>query len=260
MGRRKIPEDTRVKLLRWSGRHCCFCGKACTTNIEFHHIDGDNSNNDEDNLIPVCFDCHGELLRYNIDHPKGTAYRDQEIKSRRNQVYDLHTRQYLRPVMVRFSKCLMTPDGKPVKDSKRRLGDTSCTVRSLSNDLSLRLRMRVSFFHNTMPGRAPLADLYTGDALWNLNPSDVVLGHLPLQIAEDASPFLYRIEVDWSLVDIVDREHPMLPFSYVWSEFEKDWWFDPRVHGQAVGPTTGRSRARTRAGAASPRPRPLPSA
>jgi hypothetical protein len=68
-------------MLLWCARHCCFCGKACTTNIVIHHIDGDPSNNNFDNLIPVCFDCHGELERYNPEHPLGTKYRHLEIKT-----------------------------------------------------------------------------------------------------------------------------------------------------------------------------------
>ena len=69
-----IPEETRAKLFLWCARHCCFCGKACTTNMELHHINEDSSNNEEDNLIPVRFDCHGELphkavnLRSTIDY------------------------------------------------------------------------------------------------------------------------------------------------------------------------------------------------
>ncbi|MFH1940707.1 MAG: hypothetical protein ABIL68_01285 [bacterium] len=86
--RKDIDEETRSKLFLWSERHCCFCGKACSTNIEIHHIDCDHSNNDEDNLIPLCFDCHGELERYNPKHPKGTKYRYLEIKSRRDQIYE----------------------------------------------------------------------------------------------------------------------------------------------------------------------------
>jgi hypothetical protein len=80
-----VPEEDRAKLLLWCARHCCFCGKECTTNIVIHHIDGDPSNNDLDNLMPVCFDCHGELERYNPEHPVGTRYRYLEIKKRRNR-------------------------------------------------------------------------------------------------------------------------------------------------------------------------------
>ena len=81
-------------------------------------------------------------------------------------------------------------------------------------------------------------DLYSGGALWNLNPSQIVVGHFQLPIPKEVDPFLYRVEVFWSIVDILDREHQMLPFSYVWSDPGGDWWFDPRVkHG--VSPKKG---------------------
>ena len=218
-----IPEEDRAKLLLWCHRHCCFCGKECTTNIEIHHIDGDSSNNDLDNLTPVCLDCHGELKRYNPEHPVGTKYRYLEIKKRRDQIYELYTLPYLRKASITISKYIYN------SQVKRPLGDTSCTVRSLSNDIAIRLRLRIEAYYGDEQLALDIDDLYSGHALWNLNPSQIVLGHFPLPISEEVKPFLYRVEVFWSIVDILDREHQMLPFSYVWSELQGNWWFDPRV-------------------------------
>lgn len=37
--------------------NCCWaCGD--TDNLEVHHVDGDRDNNDFDNLLPLCYDCH----------------------------------------------------------------------------------------------------------------------------------------------------------------------------------------------------------
>jgi len=38
------------------GKECIACGSD--ENIEAHHLDGDRSNNNIDNLAPVCADCH----------------------------------------------------------------------------------------------------------------------------------------------------------------------------------------------------------
>lgn len=139
-----IPEETRAKLLLWSARHCCFCGKACTTNIEIHHIDGNNSNNDLDNLIPLCFDCHGELLRYNPAHPKGTPYRFIEIKTRRDQIYNEQTLPYFRQVEIQISNKIYG------KSERRAPGDISCTAilhseeSSISEVSSVKFRKRNS--------------------------------------------------------------------------------------------------------------------
>lgn len=228
-----VPEETRARLFLWCARHCCFCGKACTMNIEFHHIDGDASNNDEDNLIPVCFDCHGELTRYNPKHPKGTTYRYLEIKTRRDQIYELYTLQYLRQVHIKISKYLhhvRDGTGRPII---RSWGDVSCTVKTLSQDIPVRLRLCVEPYHDNQRLKVDFGDLYTGDTLWNLNPSQIIFGHFKLPISAETRPFHFRVEIFWSIVDILDREHEMLPFSYVWDNPDGDWWFDPRVAGNS---------------------------
>ena len=218
-----VPEEDRAQLLLWCARHCCFCGKPCTTNIVIHHIDGNPSNNDRDNLIPICCDCHGELERYNPEHPVGTRYCHLEIKKRREQIYDLHTVPYLRQVDIRISKYIYGGKGE------RPLGDTSCTVRTLSADIPIRLGLAMKPYQNKTPLAAHLSDLYSGNALWNLNPSQIVAGYFSLPISRQAPPFLYRVEIFRSIVDVLDREHEMLPFSYVWSDPDGDWWYDPRV-------------------------------
>lgn len=228
-----VPEKMRAKLFLWCARHCCFCGKACTTNIEIHHIDGNASNNDEDNRIPVCFDCHGELNRYNPKHPKGSNYRHLEMTSRRDQIYELHTLQYLRQVEIKISKHIyhaLDSMGQPVI---RSWGDVSCTVRTLSQDIPVKLRLRIKPYHNNQQLEANLGDLYSGKALWNLNPSQIIFGHFNLSISAETKPFHFRVEVFWSIVDVLGREHQMLPFSYVWNNPDGDWWFDPRIIGDS---------------------------
>jgi hypothetical protein len=163
------------------------------------------------------------LQRYNPEHPVGTKYRYLEIKKRRDQIYELYTLPYLRKASITISKYIYN------SKRERSLGDTSCTVMPLSNDIAIRLRLRIEAYHGDEQLTLDRDDLYSGSALWNLNPSQIVLGHFPLPISKEAKPFLYRVEIFWSIVDILDREHQMLPFSYVWSELQGDWWFDPRV-------------------------------
>jgi 5-methylcytosine-specific restriction endonuclease McrA len=225
----KVDEGVRAKLLLWCSRHCCFCGKACTTNMEIHHIDSNHSNNNEDNLIPLCFDCHGELNSYNPKHPKGTKYRYLEIKRRREQIYDKYTIQYLRKADIKISNSLhhvKKPNGSP---HVRNFGDISCTVRSLSDDIPIRLRINIVPYYNKKKMRVNLNEIYSGKALWNLNPTQGVYGHFKLPIKKSKTPFNYRLEILWSIIDTFEREHQMLPFSYVWDNPEHDWWFDPRI-------------------------------
>lgn len=61
MGTRiKIPTELSDKLLFEANRTCCVCqipGKSA----HIHHIDLDNSNNIEDNLVVLCLECHNEV-------------------------------------------------------------------------------------------------------------------------------------------------------------------------------------------------------
>lgn len=84
-----FPLNVREDVLVACGRHCCLCHKFCGTKIEVHHIcleskGGDNTFN---NAIPLCFDCHADMTSYDSNHPKGTKYTENEIKSHRDNWY-----------------------------------------------------------------------------------------------------------------------------------------------------------------------------
>lgn len=49
----------RERCLREKGEQCIACGVE--EEIVVHHVDGDRNNNDMDNLIPVCGDCHAAI-------------------------------------------------------------------------------------------------------------------------------------------------------------------------------------------------------
>jgi hypothetical protein len=72
-------------------RHCCLCRKQCGTNIEAAHIidEGAGGTNEEENGIPACFDCHQEIGAYRDSHPKGNKFRPEELRARRDKVYEL---------------------------------------------------------------------------------------------------------------------------------------------------------------------------
>jgi hypothetical protein len=63
----------------------------CGTNIEAAHIvdEAAGGSNEADNGIPLCFDCHQEVGAYNDLHPRGNKFRPEELRARRNRVYDL---------------------------------------------------------------------------------------------------------------------------------------------------------------------------
>ena len=57
--RRAITKQLKIRLVTKRGGLCEDCREELFQQV--HHIDGDPSNNDEDNLMLVCYDCHKEI-------------------------------------------------------------------------------------------------------------------------------------------------------------------------------------------------------
>ena len=131
-----FDQKTRTKALLWSDRHCCLCKKACGVNIEVHHLvqESEGGGDDIDNAIPLCFDCHSEVMRYNEQHPRGTKYKVEELRVRREQVYEEFTRHLVPPVDSQITQ--MIPGGKP-----RAFPDVGFLLRHLGDYLPVRVRV-----------------------------------------------------------------------------------------------------------------------
>ena len=71
------------KLLVSCHRRCCLCHRYCGIKIELHHIKpGDDS---IENAIPLCFECHAEVLLYNDAHPRGRKFSPDELRDHKEQ-------------------------------------------------------------------------------------------------------------------------------------------------------------------------------
>lgn len=53
----EVPENMRLEILARCNNRCCICQ---TPFIVIHHLDNDPSNNDIDNLAPLCPNCHSQ--------------------------------------------------------------------------------------------------------------------------------------------------------------------------------------------------------
>lgn len=71
------------------GRHCCLCHKFCGVKIELHHVIPESEGGDDtlENCIPLCFDCHTEVMHYNEKHPRGRKFTMAELKQHRDSWY-----------------------------------------------------------------------------------------------------------------------------------------------------------------------------
>jgi hypothetical protein len=83
----EVAEELLVK----SARHCCLCRKFKGTKIEVHHIIplAKGGSDNPDNGIPLCFDCHADVMSYNAKHPKGRKFHSEELKKHRDQWFIL---------------------------------------------------------------------------------------------------------------------------------------------------------------------------
>jgi hypothetical protein len=77
-----IEESVRVEIIARSNNRCCICQ---TPFIVIHHIDENPSNNEPNNLAPLCPNCHSQA------HSKGqltTHLTPSRIKSLRDKWYE----------------------------------------------------------------------------------------------------------------------------------------------------------------------------
>ena len=58
--RSRLPKKLSNKLLVEANHTCTICGRP---GVQIHHIDGNSSNNSEDNLIVLCLKHHDEAER-----------------------------------------------------------------------------------------------------------------------------------------------------------------------------------------------------
>lgn len=86
--RKKTPKTTEINVLLKSRRRCCSCfflnGDKNLKKGQIAHLDGDPSNDNEDNLAFLCLDHHDE---YDSKTSQSKGITIEEIKQYRNELY-----------------------------------------------------------------------------------------------------------------------------------------------------------------------------
>lgn len=217
-----FSENDKIKCLLWCDRHCCLCGKACGTNIEIAHIipKRESESGDIDNAIPLCFDCHSEIGRYNYEHPKGNKYRPKELKARREQIYEEYTRHLVPPILFNITQDL--PNGQ-----KRHLPDVGIDVNHLGDSLPVPFSVAVQVFLGGKDLGIVKTSQYTGERLWNLNPRFGVRGHfsVPNKVVESTEHLEIRVTI--TVIDQYERKHQLLPLGWVYMRDRNSWYLEP---------------------------------
>lgn len=215
-------KDDRIKVLLWCDRYCCLCGKACGSKIEVHHIIplGEGGSDDIDNIIPLCFDCHQGVSSYNDRQPLGSKYRAEELKARREQIYERYTRHLVPPVIYGVTQEL--PNG-----TKRTLPDVGFYVAHLGDSLPVRVKTILDILLAGKSLGPPDKEYYAGNKFWHLNPRFRHGGHfkIPKEAVDSTERLDVRVTV--SVIDQYDREHKLLPVGHVFMRDKNAWYFEP---------------------------------
>ena len=212
--------DTRRRVLLWCDRHCCLCKKVCGVNIEVHHIDpeGQDGADDIDNALPLCFECHSFVQHYNDFHPRGSKYKPEELRARREQVYEEFTRHLVPPIHYEITQAVI--------GGRTRTYPVGFLVQNLGDALAVRLRVKVEVIGDNQPLGAPDTPHYSGQCLWNLNPRSLVQGHFNIPKTRDI-PSKTEVVVKLTVVDMYEREHHNLPVAWVYMPEQNGWYFEP---------------------------------
>lgn len=218
-----FSENTKIRVVLWSFRHCCLCGKQCGTKIEVHHIipKSKGGTDNIDNAIPFCFDCHAEVAAYQCEHPKGTKFSDKELKSRRDQVYEEHTRHLVPPLDFRVTQQI------PGIDKRRVFPDVGFVVLNLSDYLKAQVFFKLEVILNNSKCEILKDGYYNGTKPWHMNPRLLAGGHFHIpKWARDAGQRL-EVRVSCTIADIYARTHELLPVGWIYMWDKNDWYFEP---------------------------------
>ena len=171
--RRRFSAKVRRRCLLWSARHCCLCGASCGLDIEMHHIEDDLPSallNDEDNALPVCYRCHADLERSKHKSPRGSSYVPEEIKARRQQVYEDQTR-HLVPALV------YQPSVHPNLPTKtRRFQKVMFQLHNPHGGLPVQVETVVKIYVGGRFYGQPIRH-YSGERRWHCNPGISMQGN-----------------------------------------------------------------------------------
>jgi len=217
-----FKESDKLKVLLWCNHHCCLCGKRCGTDIEIAHIDP-NGGNDIDNAIPVCFECHSAIGRYNIEHPRGNRYRVKELKARREQVYEQHTRHLVPPIHFQLSQT-------KVDGSQHDLPFVGFQLRHHGDSLPVQLKVEAKIIigQKNLGMVRDTSGYYTGKTIWNINPRTFFWGGFSIPQRYVNSDKGIKIEIRITIIDQYKREHKLLPQCYRYVRSGNFWNLEPR--------------------------------
>ncbi len=204
-------EKDKIKCLLWCDRHCCLCGKVCGVDIEVAHIEEKRKpgSSDLDNAIPLCYDCHGKIGRYRDEHPLGNKYRVEELKARRNQIYDYYTRHLVPPIDFGPSQDLSPP-------KQRKLPQVGFNITHHGDSNPVHVLVSARIFLGKKDLGFPKSRHYSGKKTWSLNPRYRISGFFLVPPKAVKSNEKLQVDFTVTIIDKYEWRHMLLPMRWVY--------------------------------------------
>jgi hypothetical protein len=159
--------------------------------------------------------------QYNDSHPRGIKYRIDELRQRRDQIYERYT-SHLVPGIL--------PAVYPSSSGDK--ANIEFFVQPVGKFIPVRAKLVIEVFLNgedlgKIQSQKPY---YSGVIVWNLNPGIGINGNftLPAKCLEPANNGKQlQLELSVVIIDPYEREHELLPvcFTYVWGN--NSWYLEP---------------------------------
>jgi len=222
----KFQEADKIKMLLWCARYCCLCGRNAGLDIEIAHISS-TAGNDIDNGIPLCYDWHAKIGHYNREHPRGNKYKAEELKARREQIYEEHTRYLVPPINFFLNQA--RADG-----TQHQIPFIGFHLQHLGDSLPVNVRVeaKVIIGEEDLGIVNDTSGYYTGAVKWNINPRTLFWGGFSILPAyfERAEHEDLKVEVRITVIDQFERQHRLLPQCWRWvREANPPFWnLEPR--------------------------------
>lgn len=85
-----FSEKVQAEALAACERRCCICHNFCGTKMALHHIvqRADGGDDSFDNCIPLCLNCHEDMVKPDPRHVTGKHYSERELRLHRDNWYE----------------------------------------------------------------------------------------------------------------------------------------------------------------------------
>ena len=222
MARGDFSKKDVINRLLWCNRHCCLCGKSCGPHIQMAHLIKrcKPDSGDIDNGSPLCLECHAIIGAYDPDHAMGKQFDIEELKKRREQIYEEHTRHLVPPIDFRMTQQI--PNRPP-----RSLPDIGFYIGHVGDSLPVQVLVSLQLWLGDKKLEVP-EDSYTGRSRWNLNPRMHHWGHFTRNELQGDTEGL-RAVVMITVIDQYERYHELLPVAWNYKSKYGDWVSDLRI-------------------------------